>query len=568
MLKMNRVKLLLLVGVAAGLIALIGRECNLGYAGNNERSERMSDDNHQQDLATQIEKLHQTGEFDKALEISTRALEANPSNLRAYGLRWRLIADMFSEAAARKRIQSEIESFLRTQPENPEVLRTAYWGYRGLPLDDWDVPRSLFDTMLQYPGTEIHLLALLGLAAQSEDAREKWHFYQRVIDELTVSDPIELSWYFLAYEEMLWLAKEDRSLVSDDFLDEFLDRYLKDLLYNRQDTQRWFGGAYTEAVEWRLKFHVRLDKALKILENAESRLEEKEEQEWFVEAYEESVEEAHKYIARLRAEVYFRQERWRESYDGLVANPPGYSESLWRRLEQTMYGESITNYFWLLGRSAEGIGKWEKARRYYADAHFAPTPHPESRAGLERVYHQIERGAADTFEAFLEDTEAEYRIREDTDREEIRQKIIKNRLSKKATDFSLETLEGEVYTLSAACGKVVLLDVGASWCVPCNATIPEVEMIYDRFRGVDDVAIWGINDGETPEQVQKFLEEHQTPWPILLDRRKQVREAYQIKGLPFFILIDRAGKWQYSFIGSNLIGGQPLIWMIEALLED
>ena len=82
------------------------------------------------------------------------------------------------------------------------------------------------------------------------------------------------------------------------------------------------------------------------------------------------------------------------------------------------------------------------------------------------------------------------------------------------------------------------------------------------------MAIWGINDGETPEQVQKFLEEHQPPWPILLDRRREVRKAYQIGGIPFFILIDKAGNWQYSFIGCNLIGGQPLIWMIEALLED
>ena len=80
---------------------------------------------------------------------------------------------------------------------------------------------------------------------------------------------------------------------------------------------------------------------------------------------------------------------------------------------------------------------------------------------------------------------------------------------------------------------------------------------------MDDVAIWGINDGETPEQVQKFLEEHQPPWPVLLDLRRVLKKPYQIEGIPLFILIDKAGKWQYSFIGCNLIGGQPLIWMIE-----
>ena len=223
----------------------------------------------------------------------------------------------------------------------------------------------------------------------------------------------------------------------------------------------------------------------------------------------------------------------------------------------------------MLGRSAEGIGEWEKAKRYYADAYFAPTPHEEGQVGLERVYHQTQRGEIpDAFEVFLKDTEAEYRVREDADRGKIRQNFIANRLNKKATDFRLETLEGETYTLSAMRGKVILLDVGASWCGPCHMAIPEVKIVYEQFREVDEVVIWGINSREAPHQVQKFLDQHQPPWPMLLDPHREVGEAYQIEAIPFFILIDKAGNWQYSFNSSNLIDGQPLIWLIEVLLAD
>ena len=243
---------------------------------------------------------------------------------------------------------------------------------------------------------------------------------------------------------------------------------------------------------------------------------------------------------------------------------PDFLESLWAR-----FNESAINYFWMLGRSAEGISEWERAKHYYADAHFAPTPHAESRAGLERVYHQLEQEKTTfTFEAFLKDTETEYRLREDADREKIRQKLIMNRLNMKATYFRLATLEGKTYALSAMSGKVVLLDVGASWCGPCNEAIPEVKIVYERFSRIDDVVILGINDGENPRQVRKFLDEHQPPWPILLDPHQEVRKNYQIKGIPFFILIDKAGNWQYSYIGSHLVNGQPLIWLIEALLAD
>ena len=523
----------------------------------------MSADNLQQDLAKQIREHHRSGELDKALEISARALKSNPADLEAYGSRWELIAEMFPEEEAEKRIQPEIESVLRTQPETPEVLWTAYWGYRRLPDGAKNIPMELLDRILRFPGTTIYQAALLALAERSEDVPQQWHYYQRVIDECTASDIRESSWYVGAHEDMLRLAEEDRSLASDDSLDELIDRLLKAHLSYCQDTQQWFGWAYTKAVKWRLKFNVRLDKALEILERAEIRLGEEEEQAWLV-RLDESVEEAHKDIARLRGEIYLHQRRWRESHYELVANAPDFLESLSDR-----FHESAINYLYMLGRSAEGIGEWQKAGRYYADAHFAPTPHVEARASLERVYHQIgQRETTDTFETFLKDTEVEYRIREDVDREKIRQRVIANRLNKKATDFRLETLEGEIYTLSAMRGKVVLLDVGASWCGPCIAVMPEVKIICERFSKTDGVVVWGVNSGEVPHQVREFLDTHQPPWPMLLDPHREVSKAYQIRAIPFFILIDKTGNWQYSFESSNLISGQPLIWLIEALLAD
>ena len=522
----------------------------------------MSGNNHQEDLATQIENYHRSGEFDRALGISARAMESNPPDLKACGSRWRLIAEMFPDEEARKRIPPEIESVLGTHPETPEALETAYWGYRCVPNDKKNVPDSLFDKMLQYPRTRVYQAALFGLATRSEDARQKWHYYQRFIDECTASDVPGLSWYYGIHEEMLRLVEEDHSLACDDSLDELIDRFLKALLSYCQDTQQRFGWGYTEAVKWRLKFNVRLDKALEILERAEIRLEEEEEQRWLVEHNKGSVEGARKNIARLRGEIYLRQEQWRASHDELAANAPDFLGSPSKRFD-----EGAINYLYMLGRSAEGMGKWERARCYYADAHFAPTPHAGALAGLERVYHQIGE-TTDAFEAFLKDTEAEYRIREDADREKIRQKLITNKLNKKATDFRLETLEGETYTLSEMLGKVVLLDVGTSWCGPCIEVMSEVKIVYERFSKADDVAVWGINDGETSQQVRKFLDEHRPPWPILLDPHREVRKTYQIKAIPFFILVDKAGNWQYSFRSSNLIDGQPLIWMIEALLAD
>ena len=526
---------------------------------------QMPSHNQHQHLATQIRNHHRSGEFDKALEISDRVLASNPVNLEAYSSRWSLIGEMFPEEEARKKICPEIEYTLRTQPETSEVLDTAYWGYMSLPNRTKHVPNSLFDQMLRYPGTEVYLTALLGLAERSEEASHQWHYYQRVIDEFTASDAPILSWYLLAYEQMLRLAEQDRSLASDDYLDELIDGLLKAHLAMCKETQQYFGWAYTEAVKWRLKFNNRLDKALEILARAEIRLSEKEEQTWLVENNNGSVEEKNKEFSRLHAEIYLQQERWREAYDGLLENAPDFLEAFWGR-----FNERTINYFYMLGRSAEGIGDCETARRYYADAHFAPKPHVEAQAGLKRVYHQVaRRKTTDTFETFLEETEAEYQIREAADLEKFRQKFITDRLNQKATDFRLQTLEGESYSLSAMTGKVVLLSVETSQFGVYSDKIPEVKTVYEKFSENDEVVVWGISDGGTPHQAQEFLVEHEPSWPVLFDPHQEVRKAYQIETTSsFFLLIDKIGNLQYSLVSPYLMNGQPLIWMIESLLLD
>ena len=454
----------------------------------------------------------------------------------------------------------KLKTLLKTLPETPELLDTVYWGYKRIPGGAINVPQSLTDRILQYPKTEIYLATLMGLSESSETASEKWHYYKRVVDEFTPSNVPILSWYILACEELLWLAKDDRTLATDALLDEIIDILLHADLQHWQDSQESFR-CYAKVVEWRITLNFGLNKALELLDSAEIELAKKTERSQNTNK-EDAIEKAYKQISRLRGKVYFHQRRWKASYDELTANAPDFLDSVWER-----FNESTIDYFWRIGRSAEGMGNWEKAKHYYANAHFAPNAHSNGLKGLKSVYQQIrDDTTTDSFDTFLKEIEAEYRIQEAADCELIRLKLVKNRLNKKATDFRLETLNGETYTLSDMLGKVVMLDVGASWCGPCNAVLSEVNTVYERFCKTDDVIVLGINDGEKPEQVQKFLDEHNPQWPILLDPYQKVRKTFQIKGIPSFIMIDKMGNWQYSFLGSHIINGQPLIWFIEELL--
>ncbi len=522
----------------------------------------MSDKHNKHNLISHIRDSFEAGEFEQALEISTRALKTDPVDLEVYDLRWQVIARMFSAEEAKEKIHSEVENLLMTQPETEELLDAAYWGYKRIPGGAINVPQSVIDRIMHYPKTEVYLAALMGLSERSETASEKWHYYKRVVDEFTPSDVPVLSWYILACEELLWLAKEDRTLAQDDLLDELLDILLEADLQYWQDSQKRFR-CYAKVAEWRITLNFRLDKALALLDIDEKEFARKKERLQNTNN-EDAIEKTYKEISRLRGKVYFHQRRWKASYDELTANAPDFLESVWER-----FNESTIDFFWMLGRSSEGMGNWDNAKQYYANVHFAPNTHHNGLKGLKSVYQQIKDvTTTDSFDAFLKEAEAKYRIQEAADCEIIRQKLVKNRLNKKPSDFSLETLTGETYTLADMLGKIVLLDVGASWCGPCNTVIPEVNTVYERFCKTDDVIVLGINDGEKPEQVQKFLDKHNPQWPTLLDPFQEIRKGFQIKGIPTFIMIDKEGNWQYSFLGSHIIKGQPLIWMIEELLSD
>ena len=499
-------------------------------------------------------------QYEQALAACDRAIKTDPNACEAYAYRWLVLGEILAPDEIGRTINPEVESFLATRVESPEVLFEAYWGYMRHPDRTKNVPDSLFKRMLAYPGTDAMLTALLGLAEQSQDPREKWAYNRRVIDEFTASgiSYSYLSWYLGAYQNMLRLAKQDRTLVKKADLDKLIERRLQTRLTYLQTTKQAVLGAYTESANYRLDFGIGLDRALEILACAEARLQEKEELEYY-KSTGGSVEEADKALTRLRGKIYVSQGKWRQALRALQATTPAEYTRLSAR-----YSERTIEHFYLLGRAEEGLNKLDRAARHYTDAHFAPQPHAAALAGLKRVY-KTRHGALKGFKAYLRAVEAEYRKREATDREEIGRLLVQDKMEQKVPNFHLESVDGLPFRLADMRGSVVLFDVWASWCGWCHRATPKLEKVYEHFLAADDVALLGINDGESPEKVEGFLRENQPPWLILLDPKRKVSKACEIHGIPCFILIDKKGQWQYKLGGYNDSLDQELIWLIDEL---
>ncbi|MCP4231014.1 MAG: TlpA family protein disulfide reductase [bacterium] len=128
-------------------------------------------------------------------------------------------------------------------------------------------------------------------------------------------------------------------------------------------------------------------------------------------------------------------------------------------------------------------------------------------------------------------------------------------LGSPAPDFKLEDTNGVTYKLSDFLGKVVLLNVWATWCPPCQAEIPDLIEIQDEYGG-DDFAILSItvdegNNGKTAvEIVNEFVAEKGINYPVLMDDG-EAAQAYIAKsgGIPETYTIDKEGNVAYFILG-------------------
>ena len=116
-------------------------------------------------------------------------------------------------------------------------------------------------------------------------------------------------------------------------------------------------------------------------------------------------------------------------------------------------------------------------------------------------------------------------------------------VGKIAPDFSLQTIDGQLVTLSALKGKAVLINLWATWCQPCRLEMPTIQAAYEKNkdRGLVVLAI-NFTAQDNLKDVSAFVEELKLTFPILLDPTGDVSaNLYAMHSLPMSFFIDSKG---------------------------
>ena len=136
-----------------------------------------------------------------------------------------------------------------------------------------------------------------------------------------------------------------------------------------------------------------------------------------------------------------------------------------------------------------------------------------------------------------------------------------------APPLVLPSLSGPSVDLVQLRGKVVLVNFWAVWCPPCRKEMPSMNRLMTKLEG-KPFTILGVNEGESPEEIQAFLRQVPVNFPILLDREGDLLKPWKVFAFPTSYVVDKRGRLRLGLFGSIEWDSPEAVAQLEKLLAE
>jgi thiol-disulfide isomerase/thioredoxin len=136
-------------------------------------------------------------------------------------------------------------------------------------------------------------------------------------------------------------------------------------------------------------------------------------------------------------------------------------------------------------------------------------------------------------------------------------------------DVAFVDTQGTAHTPAALAGKVVVVNVWATWCAPCLKEIPDLSAVYDKYKDQGLVILGVLHDDPDNQTLLNFQSDHMMTYPVVRESADIVAAfgpgKYPTK-LPTTLVYDRAGREVRQVVGA--VHGKQLEAIIRPLLAQ
>lgn len=125
--------------------------------------------------------------------------------------------------------------------------------------------------------------------------------------------------------------------------------------------------------------------------------------------------------------------------------------------------------------------------------------------------------------------------------------------------FTLKDLDGKTVSLADLKGKTVIVDFWATWCGPCKASFPGMQMAVNKYKDNPNVKFLFVDTWENAENyadgVKKFIADNKYTFHVLLDekdesgRQQKIVSQFKVEGIPTKFIIDKTGNIRFKVVG-------------------
>ncbi len=149
------------------------------------------------------------------------------------------------------------------------------------------------------------------------------------------------------------------------------------------------------------------------------------------------------------------------------------------------------------------------------------------------------------------------------------EKLVRSETPKPLPAFTFTDGNGRERRLSDWKGRVVLLNLWATWCAPCKVEMPSLDRLQARLGGPDFQVVPISLDWSGPDKPRQFLKANKLDnLALYLDSSKTVLRAVGALGLPTTVLIDREGREIARLAGAAEWDSPEVVAMIRELMAE